>query len=53
MLSSDGLSIVGLDIFALVIAIVSFGILQRVKPPIYLLVPVGAVLGMLWTLALG
>jgi UPF0716 family protein affecting phage T7 exclusion len=43
----------GLDVFAPVVAIVSFAILQRFKPPIYLLVTVGAVLGMLWTLALG
>ena len=53
VLFPDGLSIAGLDVFALVVAIVSFAILQRFKPPIYLLVPVGAVLGMLWTLALG
>lgn len=39
-----------LDVFALVVAVVSFVVLQRFKAPIYLIVPVGAVLGMLWTL---
>jgi hypothetical protein len=40
----------GLDIFAVVVAAVSFVVLQRLKVPIYLMVPVGAVAGMLWTL---
>ena len=40
----------GLDVFALVIAVVSFAILQRYKVPIYLMVPIGAVVGMVWTL---
>ena len=53
VLFPDGFSVAGLDVFALVVAIVSFAVLQRFKPPIYLLVPVGAVLGMLWTVALG
>ena len=53
VLFPDGFSIARLDVFALVVAIVSFAVLQRFKPPIYLLVPVGAVLGMLWTVALG
>jgi chromate transporter len=43
----------GLDLFALAVAIGSFVVLQRYKPPIFLLVPVGALLGMIWTLALG
>jgi chromate transporter len=51
VLFPDGLFPAGLDIFALVVALVSFVVLQRFKPPIYLLVPVGAVLGMLWTIA--
>jgi hypothetical protein len=41
-----------LDVFALVVAVVSFVVLQRYKVPIYLMVPVGAVLGMVWTLYL-
>ena len=53
VLFPDGFFPAGLDIFALVVALVSFVVLQRFKPPIYLLVPVGAVLGMLWTVALG
>jgi chromate transporter len=53
VLFPDGFSIARLDVFALVVAIVSFAVLQRFKPPIYLLVPIGAVLGMLWTVALG
>jgi chromate transporter len=53
VLFPNGFSPSGLDVFALAVAIVSFVVLQRFKPPIYLLVPVGAVLGMLWTLALG
>lgn len=40
----------GLDVFALVVAVISFVVLQRLKVPIYLLVPVGAVVGMVWTL---
>ena len=51
VLFPDGFSVARLDVFALVVAIVSFVVLQRFKPPIYLLVPVGAVLGMLWTIA--
>lgn len=52
VLFPDGFSVARLDVFALVVAIVSFVVLQRFKPPIYLLVPIGAVLGMLWTVAL-
>jgi chromate transporter len=40
----------GLDVFALVIAVVSFVVLRRLKVPIYLMVPAGALAGMLWTL---
>ena len=39
-----------LDAFALVLAAVSFVLLQRFKLPIYLMVPAGAVVGMVWTL---
>ena len=51
VLFPNGFSPSGLDLFALAVAIVSFVVLQRFKPPIYLLVPAGALLGMLWTLA--
>jgi hypothetical protein len=50
VLFPDGFSVGGLDVFALVVAVVSFVVLQRYKVPIYLMVPVGAVLGMAWTL---
>jgi len=53
VLFPDGFSLAGLDVFALAVGIISFVVLQRFKPPIYLMVPVGAVLGMLWTVALG
>jgi len=36
----------------LVVAAVSFVVLQRYKAPIYLMVPAGALLGMAWTLLL-
>ncbi len=39
-----------LDSFALVVAVASFVALQRLKAPIYLMVPIGALLGMAWTL---
>src|SRR5215217_409795 len=52
VLFPDGIFLAGLDIFALVVAAVSFVVLQRYKVPIYLMVPVGAVLGMVWTLYL-
>jgi chromate transporter len=38
------------DIFALVVAVVSFVLLQKMKIPIYLMEPVGALAGMVWTL---
>ena len=50
VLFPEGISLAGLDIFALVVAVVSFVVLQRYKVPIYLMVPVGGVLGMAWTL---
>jgi chromate transporter len=50
VLLPDGISLAGLDLFALVVAVVSFLVLQRYKVPIYLMVPAGAVLGMAWTL---
>lgn len=40
----------GLDLFALVVALVSFALLQRLKLPIHFLVPLGAVVGMVWVL---
>jgi chromate transporter len=50
VLFPEGVSLRGLDLFALVVAAVSFVVLQRYKVPIYLMVPAGAVLGMAWTL---
>ncbi len=50
VLFPDGVSLQSLDVFALVVAVVSFVVLQRFRVPIYLLVPVGAVVGMVWTL---
>jgi chromate transporter len=52
VLFPDGFSVGGLDVFALVGAVISFVVLQRFKAPIYLLVPVGALVGMAWTLLL-
>ena len=50
VLFPQGVSLAGLDLFALVVAVVSFVVLQRFKVPIYIMVPVGAVVGMFWTL---
>ena len=50
VLFPDGVTIAGLDLFSLVVAVVSFVVLQRYKVPIYLMVPVGGVVGMAWTL---
>src|ERR687898_904965 len=50
VLFPGGVSFEGLDLFALVVAVVSFVVLQRFKVPIYCMVPAGAVLGMVWTL---
>ncbi len=50
VLFPNGVSVAGLDLFALVVAVVSFVVLQRFKVPIYIMVPVGAVIGMAWTL---
>jgi chromate transporter len=52
VLFPDGFSWGGLDVFALVVAVVSFVVLQRFKVPIYLMVPAGALVGMAWTLLL-
>jgi chromate transporter len=52
VLFPDDVSLAGLDVFALVVAVVSFVVLQRFKVPIYLMVPVGALVGMAWTLYL-
>jgi chromate transporter len=52
VLFPDGVTLAGLDVFALVVAVISFVILQWFKVPIYLMVPVGAVVGMIWTLLL-
>ncbi len=41
VLFPDGVSVAGLDVFALVVAATSFVILQRFKVPIYLMVPAG------------
>lgn len=53
VLFSGGFSMGGLDVFALVVAAVSFVVLERFKVPIYLMVPAGALAGMAWTLLLG
>ena len=50
VLFPEGLSLQGLDVFALIVAVVSFIVLQRYKVPVYLMVPVGAVVGMVWAL---
>src|SRR5215210_5081137 len=50
VLFPDGVFFAGLDVFALVVAIVSFVVLQRFKAPVYLIVPIGAVVGMVWFL---
>ena len=50
VLFPDGVALGGLDVFALVVAVASFVVLQRFKTPIYLMVPIGAVIGMIWTL---
>ena len=50
VLFPDGVSLAGLDVFALVVAVVSFVVLQRFRVPIYLMVPAGAVVGMVWML---
>jgi len=52
VLFPKGASLGGLDVFALVVAVLSFVVLQRYKLPIYLMVPIGAVIGMVWTLYL-
>jgi len=53
VLFPEGVSLGGLDLFALVVAVVSFVVLQRYKVPIYLMVPAGALVGMAWILLQG
>ena len=53
VLFPNGASFAGLDVFALVEAVVSFVVLQRFKVPVYLMVPIGAVVGMAWILLQG
>ncbi len=50
VLFPNGVSFQGLDVFALIVAVASFIVLQRFKVPIYLMVPIGAFVGMAWTL---
>lgn len=50
VLFPEDFSVGGLDAFALVVAVVSFVVLQRFRVPIYVMVPVGALVGMAWTL---
>jgi chromate transporter len=50
VLFPEGVSLAGLDLFALSVAVASFVVLQRFKVPIYIMVPAGAVVGMAWTL---
>src|ERR671914_686760 len=50
VLFPGGISLAGLDIFALIVAVASFVVLQRFKTPIYLMVPAGAIVGMVWTM---
>ena len=50
VLFPEGFSVGGFDVFALVVAVVSFATLQRFRVPIYVMVPVGALAGMAWTL---
>src|SRR5215207_6926213 len=53
VLFPDGVIFAGLDVFALAVAIVSFVVLQRFKVPVYLIVPIGALVGMVWILLQG
>jgi chromate transporter len=50
VLFPDGVSLGGLDVFALAVAVASFVVLQRFRVPIYVMVPAGALSGMVWTL---
>ena len=50
VLFPGGVALQGLDVFALIVAVASFVVLQRFKVPIYVMVPAGAVIGMVWTL---
>ncbi len=50
VLFPEGISVGGLDVFALALAAVSFVLIQKLKVPIHFAVPLGAVAGMIWTL---
>lgn len=50
---SSGLVVGGVDVFAVVLAALSFLALQRFRAPIYAVVPAGAVIGMVWVLLAG
>jgi chromate transporter len=50
VLFPHGVSPRGLDVFALVLAAVSFALIQRLKVPLHFVIPLGAVAGMIWTL---
>src|ERR671916_582469 len=50
VLFPEGISLAGLDVFALIVAVAAFVVLQRFKVPIYLMVPAGAIVGMVWTM---
>jgi chromate transporter len=49
VLFPEGVSLQGLDVFALMVAVASFVVLQRFKVPVYIMVPAGTVVGMVWT----
>lgn len=53
VLFPDDVSLEGLDVYALAAAVVSFVALQRFGVKVYLAVPLGAVVGMLWVFAQG
>jgi chromate transporter len=50
VLFPEGVSARGLDLFALALAAASFVLVQRLKLPIHFAVPLGALVGMAWTL---
>jgi len=50
VLFPDGVSARSLDLFALALAAASFVLVQRLKLPIHFAVPLGALVGMAWTL---
>lgn len=50
VLFPDGVALGEINVFALVVAVVSFALLQWWKLPIHFLVPLGALVGMVWVL---